>query len=225
MKQLLFILILFCSIQGFGQIKGYWRLNGNSNDASGNGYNGSPNLVTFSQQYGKLNQGANFNGTSSYIQLPRGILGGNNEIDRTLSVWCRPTATVRDIVSFSDALSDDGTWIVGRDGVWAQVNSTTWNFYAFSNPLELNKWHHVVVTMSFNNSIKSYINGRLDSENSFPYASLWRTSTNVKYPRIGSFTQLGTSYWKGDIDELTYWIGTWGNAAIKNEYSKVKGFF
>jgi len=41
-------------------IKGYWRLNGNSNDASGNGNNGTDTNITYSQANGVLNGGAGF---------------------------------------------------------------------------------------------------------------------------------------------------------------------
>ena len=82
MKKLLLILILFCSLQGFGQIKGYWMLNGNSNDYSGNGNNGIDTNIAYSQGYGLLNQGANpvLNDGLGRIPLALAKEKGNQEI-------------------------------------------------------------------------------------------------------------------------------------------------
>lgn len=62
----------------------WWRMEGNSNDASGNGYNGTDTSMTYGASYGKFGQGADFNGTSSKIVTTiNSNLGGN----LTFSCW------------------------------------------------------------------------------------------------------------------------------------------
>lgn len=46
---------------------GLWHLNGNSNDDSGNGNNGTDTAIVYGKQYGKFNEGAYFNGSNSDI--------------------------------------------------------------------------------------------------------------------------------------------------------------
>jgi hypothetical protein len=41
----------------------HWPLNGNTNDVSGNGYDGTPTNITYVA--GKIGQAASFNGTNS----------------------------------------------------------------------------------------------------------------------------------------------------------------
>ena len=48
----------------------HWPFNGNANDASGNGYNGTPTNVSYTTGFnGISNTAALFNGTSSYIDV------------------------------------------------------------------------------------------------------------------------------------------------------------
>lgn len=48
-------------------LKGYWRLEGNSNDSSVNGKNGTDTAITYSAGNGKFGQGAGFDGSTSRI--------------------------------------------------------------------------------------------------------------------------------------------------------------
>jgi hypothetical protein len=56
----------------------YWNLEGNSNDAGSNGFNGTDTAITYLVANGKIGQGAGFNGTSSKI-----VLGTSNPIPTT----------------------------------------------------------------------------------------------------------------------------------------------
>ncbi|MEY4604026.1 MAG: hypothetical protein RIT43_1318, partial [Bacteroidota bacterium] len=66
---------------------GWWPFNGNANDESGNGNNGTaingPTLVT--DRYGIVNQAFNFDGSDDYVDI------GNNTIfnlnDLSISLW------------------------------------------------------------------------------------------------------------------------------------------
>lgn len=75
-KKLLVVLILFCSFQGFGQIRGYWRFNNNATDASGNGYNLS-SISGPTYTIGKKDKGINLGSSnlnkSAYLLNNMGI--------------------------------------------------------------------------------------------------------------------------------------------------------
>lgn len=57
------------------------NFNGDATDSSGNGYDGTTNLITYNT--GKLNQAASFAGVNSYVT--RGIYGSNDQY--TISLW------------------------------------------------------------------------------------------------------------------------------------------
>ncbi|MEK9180211.1 MAG: LamG domain-containing protein [Patescibacteria group bacterium] len=69
----------------------YYRMEGNSNDARGSN-DGSDIDVSYGSRYGKFNQGASFNGISSYITKnnPIGLPIGNGDI--TITGWIYFTA-------------------------------------------------------------------------------------------------------------------------------------
>jgi hypothetical protein len=68
----------------------YWPLDGNANDLSGNGHNGTTNNVTSVPDHlGNANGAFHFDGTTSYITVPNDTtlsLGGK---DFTLSAWVK----------------------------------------------------------------------------------------------------------------------------------------
>ena len=67
----------------------WWKLDGNSNDASGNGHNGTDTAITYTT--GKINQAASFNGTTSKITVPDSdafsFNGGSPDKPFSISLW------------------------------------------------------------------------------------------------------------------------------------------
>lgn len=97
MKKLLLFGALALSINSLGQVPnyvptnglvGWWGFNGNANDESGNGNNGTVNGATLStDRFGNSNEAYSFNGTNNYIDC-----GPLNSIpdtvgDITQSAW------------------------------------------------------------------------------------------------------------------------------------------
>lgn len=233
MKKIFFILILFCSIQGFGQIKGYWRFNGNSNDASGNGNNGSNTSIIFSQDNGRLNQGAGFNGTTSKIVMTSTATLKPTSI-YTMSVWIKTTNTVSYPFIFQS--SRRGTTVYygiemilqATDGrVYAPtyrgtgtVRGTDWQYAMCSSSCNDGKWHNIVATYD-GSYLRIYFDGKLDAT---PVAwinnPVYNPTTN--YATIGSSYQDGISayaaFWNGSIDEMILDNTAWSPAKVKNYY-------
>lgn len=82
-------------------LNSYWKLDGNSNDSVG-AFNGTDTAITYSSGNGKINQGAGFNGSSSYISL-----GSVFQItgDMTINAWFKSSA--------ANSAFDAGTFIAG----------------------------------------------------------------------------------------------------------------
>lgn len=80
-KILLFLLLSFTSLLGIAQVNltqglvAYYPFNGNVNDQSGNGKNGTINGATLPNDRNTVpNSAYSFNGTNSYISIPSTII-------------------------------------------------------------------------------------------------------------------------------------------------------
>ena len=71
---------------------GWWPFNGNANDISGNGNNGTVNGATLSNdRYGQSNAAYAFNGTSQWIDIANST-SLNPTSQLTISVWVESSA-------------------------------------------------------------------------------------------------------------------------------------
>ena len=156
---------------------GFYQLNGNANDSSGNGNNGTVYGATpTTDQFGNLNGAMSFNGISDYVDC--GSLIPNYE-NATLSVW----ALVR-----SDAAHESGiiakpryTWGTGleiRANDYNQnavgVGYNNWNdniALLTTNATPLNQWHNYVATAG-NGVLAYYLDGVLVSHQNFTFQNI-----------------------------------------------------
>lgn len=91
---------------------GYWGFNGNANDSSGNGHDGTVNGATLTtDRFGNANSAYSFNGSTSYIAVPHNA--AFNMQKATWNVW----------VKISAASTGNGYYIFGkRDNAQHHVN-------------------------------------------------------------------------------------------------------
>ena len=168
------LLILGLAVNGYSQtwltngMVAYFPFNGNANDASGNGNNGTPIGVTLTQD--RFNSVANayqFSGTaSSYIQVgDRPLLRMTNAL--TISAWVYQTETT----NAQMIVSKEGEYWLGT---WRSVSSdpSSHKLYValetgaspdtilLGNPPPLSKWTQVAVTFN-SGSVAAYVNGNL----------------------------------------------------------------
>lgn len=164
-----------------------YPFNGNANDISGNGNNGTTNNVTLTNdRFGNANSAYSFNGTvSSYIQVANSTsLQLSNSY--TLSAWVKPNAffTGANQANFIIGKGNQGSeghynlqygdFLDGNPGI---LTPSQMNFastihkggteqYAFenpvTNPVQLNNWYYVVTTFD-GTTLKLYVNGALRS--------------------------------------------------------------
>ncbi len=142
-----------------------YELNGNTNDSSGNHFDGvahgaSPTQDRFGNQRGAYS----FNGINNYIELPTAAIGGWNEL--TLSVWVNAPeyngnswppffGSYAGNAAFNDNL---GVW-KNTDRLHFEIITTDGNFYGLGE-LEIpwDEWFHVALVYD-GSTLTEYING------------------------------------------------------------------
>lgn len=188
-------------------IVGWWTLDGNLNDSSGNNLNATNSGATPTNgQNGQANGAYSFN--ASYIVLPSSSLLNLSASDITVSAWIdltsAPASTWNDIIAgngndWGVGIQDDAT---GNPLLkMTQVskidapNSTT--------KITLNTWHHVVVAFKGSSpyTVSYYLDGASDG------SSVW---SNSYLPFTASTKTIGTRssgtttsiYFHGSLDDI-----------------------
>ena len=178
MKKQLFILLFLSStsLQTIAQpsyvptngLIGWWPFNGNANDESGNGNNGTVNGATLTtDRFGVANKAYSFDGVNDYIDVgnPSGL--GNNPQSYTQTGWAY-LGDFNDAYVFITKRHDNS----GND--WATPVSTlnsTFIFFADdafyqnapkaeTNSLSTNQWYHLAFVKS-SDTYSIYVNGDL----------------------------------------------------------------
>lgn len=237
MKHLLFILILFCSLQGFGQkVVGYWRMNGNSNDASGNSYNMSNTNVTFLS--GGQNGVASLSGTG-YMRSGNnlGLTSWSSPISVELICKINVEPTSSGYVLFCwqpGGTSSNGRFVIGYNYVNTTTNAFVASRYhenpadydecAFNMKAGTQKYYHIVGTYN-GTTLKLYVNGNYIT--SFPSDASGGTSTiySAANTSIGSYIYNDLYKSNVSIDKCIVYNGELSVASIKNKYSDFIGIY
>jgi hypothetical protein len=160
---------------------GYWPFNGNANDESGNGNNGTVNGASLtSDRFGTANNAYSFNSSSSnFIQFNT---PANNNV--TICGWYKcptPNKYYPRLFYYGSSSSQNApttflsAGIMGPEPSWLS-NNFTGRFYNETNVSNSavnqnlitsdNNWHHFVVSINSNAIITTYIDGQLAMTNS-----------------------------------------------------------
>ena len=189
---------------------GWWPFNGNANDESGNGNNGTVNGATLTQdRFGSSNAAYLFtnNGTVQNIQTNyAGVLGQNN---RTISLWYRQdvisTIEQQVLCGYGGGLQASAfgpTTLSGRIGL--DVNNIR-RHYSLSIP---NQWNHAVFVYETGNSIstvKVYLNGVLQTTAALTYGNqntILNTIAGLNFRINAGILQ---QIFIGSIDDIGFW--------------------
>ncbi len=200
---------------------GWWPFNGNANDESGNGNNGTVNgAIITSDRLGNTNSAYNFNGVNNSITVPD---NSSNDIngDFTIAAWinCNPgygsgTGSINNqivnkwgaggsgLASFQLCISPTGV-----PKVYVNDGSTTSG--VISNLIiPINSWHYLITKLS-GQTLKLYIDGfQVDSINNsvVPQSSVY--NLNFGQEEFGNI-----SFFNGKLDD----IGIWNRALTQQE--------
>ena len=230
MKKLTFLTAILLATTTFAQIPnyvptnglvGWWPFNGNANDESGNGNNGTVNGATLtSDRFGNLDKAFQFNNNSINIPLTQTLVKMSN---RTISLWFNSTISQSGGRLFE---TTNYSWGIAcynstNIGCWYQKSEQAFNFVdeSFQNH---NEWYNLVfVCDSSNQQKKLYLNGNLINSGS-PVTNPGNPTDYINhYLKIG----IGNSNesFTGSIDDIGIWNRALTACEIKDLYNSQLG--
>jgi hypothetical protein len=184
---------------------GWWPFNGNANDESGNGLNGTGvGSTTLTQdRFGVSNKAFSFDGVDDYISVTR-----TYQSAFSLSIWFNPSTNPQ-YNPLVDAF--DANWEVqlknSRPDFVSFITSTNYQEFISNQTTTNNMWYHLVCTYS-SNTVTFYLNGNQTDQftvNPLP-------NSNGNYHFGASLT--GTDqFYNGKLDD----IGIWNRALSSQE--------
>ena len=229
MKQILLFGAIALSTLTFGQnvpsyvptngLVGWWPFNGNANDESGNGNNGTVNGATLTtDRNGASNNAYNFDGQSSFIEVT-----SNSDLSLTTSYSITAWFNVYDFnfpfpnESAIVSKIQNGNWYGGYEiktttnAGLSHTGNIGSNFnVGLSATLNSDEWYNVTVTYD-GSLVKIYKNG-IEIHSMSKTGSLQTSSIPLRFGRRGGAGSYNC-YFNGDIDD----IGIWNRALTQQE--------
>jgi uncharacterized protein (TIGR02145 family) len=203
---------------------GWWPFNGNANDESGNGNNGTVNGATLTtDRFGLSNKAYSFN--SNYISVPHNSLFNfetNNSV--TVSLWFNTTNKVGSV--FVQKQSGVGATQNGFNVGFLNSNTNlagisqkaTGSMSIISTPSSIinsNTWYHLVYV--FNNGVASlYVNGQLILNQTDPGSQVGNSITDLIF---GYGLPSNNAYYNGKLDDIAIYNRALTQQEITNLYS------
>jgi hypothetical protein len=197
-------------------IAAYYLFSGNSNDATGNGVNGTDTSMTYSGTCGIIGNGACFNGTTGGINETGGALLPSMSTG-SMSFWFKTSsASNQNFAGFACAATPSGC--VYNFG----INGGTVTMYGLNSPAATyanGNWHQVVMTWT-GSAGTLYIDGSSVNTNA---GFTWSAS---QYLYIGGInTGAGwTQMMNGSMDEMGLWTRVLTAAEVTSLYNSGAGF-
>ena len=213
---------------------GWWPFNGNANDESGNGNNGTVNGATLTtDRFGNADNAYNFSGSNNYVLINNGLIS-NTFGSFSISLWFKTNTT------------NVGTFISDRGAVnWKykymiQINNPTAGKYTFGthdggsltnsvvaiqSNLNQNSWTNLTAVLNASSMTMSiYLNGVLSNQITGINASAWNPSTTATY--IGKWiSPFGDyHYYTGLADDFGVWNRALTQAEITGLYEATSPF-
>jgi len=212
---------------GTATTKVLWHMEGNSNDSSGNGNNGTDTTVSYGLANGKFGQGASLGGASKIVKATNLGIAGTGAV--TISGWWKLTAEI--------ASSYFCFWNFLSTLTAARQFSLYYNYNAGTRRLEL--WGAAGVTYSYNISLGNtqyynfiatrasgsggnialYINGNVVIA---PAASATNTTASDTF---GWCFDHGSAFCPSVTDEAIVENVVWIPSQIKKYYTFARGRF
>ena len=193
---------------------GWWPFNGNANDESGNGNNGTVNGATLtSDRFGSLNSAYSFNNN----EITTNISSVKFSSDYTISIWVRANPNNQTYPTFLCGNNVLSGW---TDPNYLETNLYQNKFVHYlqiapqnagqvlyqSNTITLNTWYHLVIS-NVNQQCNMYVNGIFNS-----------TIGPIYLSNLGAYLHIGNGRGNGEIfiGQLDD-IGIWNRALTQQE--------
>ena len=203
---------------------GYWPFNGNANDESGNGNNGTVNGASLTTDRDNIANGAYyFDGSNDVITVPDRSDLRLNTGDFTMSLWYKIASyglPNRILLMKSNGPGNTNKWLIEKTAVinggpfiTFHTNSSSGGQYVKGNTVQDTIWHNVtfVRTGKYNYLYEDNILVKLDSVLQVPYSA-----ADI---RIGGDEINGGGHWHhGKIDDIAIWNRALTSSEISNLY-------
>jgi len=226
MKKIFTISILILSINAFAQIPtnglvGYWPFNGNANDESRNGNNGTVyNATLTTDRFGNNTSAYFFDGSTSYISgTSINLPVGNNP--RTISAWFNTNTlnmTTKIIFYWGTCLLNHAYGVSLLKDSILKIRNWGWQ-NDFDKPFEysINTWYHVVTTFD-GDTTRIYVNGtKLGSNNK----QVWNTVQGDFAAGRILLSGYGQTYFSGKIDDIRVYTRALNQKEITLLYTEI----
>jgi hypothetical protein len=191
---------------------GWWPFNGNANDESGNGNNGTVIGSTLTtDRFGNQDKAYSFNGNGNYIGASSSNLPSG---DRSISIWFYGNTFAGGPVMLGYGGISCGTsfFISVNNPSIPNVISTQGHCIADSltslfSVNNINNWYHLVVTSDLSGT-KHFINGQNVAENSVFISNTFVSNKdfaigcNVGNDGIMPWTDDNGTWWNGSLDDI-----------------------
>jgi hypothetical protein len=204
---------------------GWWPFNGNANDESGNGNNGTVNGATLtSDRFGNTINAYSFDGVNDFIET--NFLGIGGSSSRTFSLWY----FTNNFGPFQSLLS------YGLDNIpsnyinlWTSSNCTgvgldiSYAYKDYSNSFLTGQWNHYVLIIDRSTGIN--LNNAKIYQNGLPLTTICNNAnlsasinTLLQYSiTFGKYHAQSTCFLNGKLDD----IGIWNRALTPQEISNL----
>jgi hypothetical protein len=207
---------------------GWWPFNGNANDESGNGNNGTVNGATLSvDRNGIANSSYYLNGQTDFISVPDSNIMLPSKI--SLSSWVKIPSNYTGNNGVGRVIRSRFygytlTFILANNSINFEIwtNSTNSTLLSTSNIITNDDiWHNIVGT--FNGSeIKLYFDGLLVGSLPTPNSNIFYSSDGlVMFGRDGNNSSPLTALYQGWIDDIGIWNRALTQQEITNLYNGV----
>lgn len=214
---------------------GWWPFNGNANDESGNGNNGTNlnNVAFVNDRFGASNAALDFPNFNSKIRIAHDLLGPTPCLaDHSFSYWVKLynqpignveyTAFCRGREPGQQGVDFFGRWMAFYDG---KISSYYFNrVQALSiDTIATNDWHMITIVYQLNsNTFKTYVDGIDNSDTNFlNVATGWTGNCTAPNPAFGNYYVGNTAYdnskFDGNVDDL----GVWNRALTQQEITNL----
>ena len=196
---------------------GWWPFNGNANDESGNGNNGTVNGATLTaDRFGNAGKAYSFDGINTFIS---GNCSNFPATQRTISFWFYSPLQAENSfflgygggvigTSFGLYANAQGCGIQGQNAIGYSSHGCVNNFHTGYPPSVVNNWTNLVFTTN-NSDTRIYLNGELKNSVSVSLATTNTSGKNYIFGGQIDWDGLGLlgveSDFLGSLDDIAIW--------------------
>lgn len=206
------------------------HLNGNSTDFSGNNYHGTDTSITYSQAYGKLNQGAYT--TSGIINCgSAAALRFERSQPFSVAALLLPSSSFQGLICGNEkAGSAERGWSLYLDSINTLIlnlvstaGSSQYNV-GIATPLSTTNWNYLVATYdgsSTANGFTAWLNGVKCTSRTTYLNNLG--GTIIGTGNFNIFKRVSDLQFQGKIDELSVWNRILTDKEIRQYWGLISG--